>query len=146
MRQQSIESFMSTVLVVIDPRRSLGEASRLMRLHDIRHLPVVDRGRVVGLLSQRDVYLVETLSDSDPEEIRVEEAMTPEPFVVDPEDPVHSVAHRMAEKKLGSAVVAHEGKLLGLFTVTDALRALAVFTRPGAQVLEIESYPGEEDV
>lgn len=146
MREQTIENFMSTVLVVVEPGRTLAEAARLMRSHDIRHLPVVDRGRVVGLLSQRDVYLVETLSDTDPEEIRVEEAMTPEPFVVDPEEPVHTVAKRMAEKKLGSAVVAHDGKLLGLFTVTDALRALAVFTHPGARTIEIRALPQEEDV
>lgn len=146
MREQTIENFMSTVLVVIEPRRTLAEAARVMRAHDIRHLPVVESGRIVGVLSQRDVYLVETLSDADPEEIRVDEAMTPEPFVVDPDEPVHVVAKRMAEKKLGSAVVAHGGKLLGLFTVTDALRALAVFTHPAARILEVPALPQEEDV
>lgn len=141
MSERSIDKFMSSVLVVIEPRRSLGEAARLMRQHDIRHLPVVQHGQVAGILSQRDVYLVETLSDADPEEIRVEEAMTRDPFVIDPEEPVHRVALAMAERKIGSAVVAHGDRLLGLFTVTDALRALAVLTRPGS----VRTTPAEED-
>jgi acetoin utilization protein AcuB len=137
MQGQGIENFMSRVLVVVDPQQSLGDASRLMRGHAIRHLPVVHKGEVVGILSQRDVYLVETLSNASPGEIRVEEAMTHEPFLVDPEESVHSVASRMAARKIGSAVVARDGKLLGLFTVTDALRALAVFARAHPQGIEI---------
>ena len=130
----AIENFVSQALVVVRPQDSLAHASALMRGHGIRHLPVVQGGDVVGLLSQRDVYLLETLSDTPPAEIRVEEAMTREPFLVDPEESVQSVASRMAERRIGSAVVARGGKLLGLFTATDALRALAVFARdaPGA--------------
>ncbi len=121
----SIEHYMSSVLVVIEPERTIAEASRLMRLHSIRHLPVVSKGKVVGLLSQRDVYLLETLKDIDPAQIPVEEVMVREVFTVDPEESVYRVANEMAERKIGSTVVSHNGKLLGLFTSTDALRALA---------------------
>jgi len=133
---------MSRVLVVIDPQESLQQASQLMRGHDIRHLPVVHKGELVGLLSQRDVYLVETLSDTPASEIRVEEAMTREPFLVDPEESLQSVASRMAARKLGSAIVARDGILLGLFTITDALRALAVFAGVHRQEFEL---PAVED-
>ena len=68
MLPQSVEAFMSDVLVIVDPRTSLEQASRLMRGHGIRHLPVVDKGEIVGLLSQRDVYLVETLPDAQASE------------------------------------------------------------------------------
>ena len=134
MKSQNIERFMSRVLVVVDPRQSLSEASQLMRGHGIRHLPVVRAGEVVGILSQRDVYLVETLSSAAPGEITVEEAMTRDPFHVDPEEPLHSVASSMAARRIGSVVVSRGGRLLGLFTVTDALQALAVFAH--AQPLE----------
>ena len=143
MRSQAIERFMSHVLVVIGPQQSLLQASQLMRGHDIRHLPVMHGGELLGLLSQRDMYLVETLSDTPAAEIRVEEALTREPFLVDPEDSVQNVASRMAARKIGSAVVARGGKLLGLFTVTDALRALAVLA--GAHPQEIEVPATEDD-
>ena len=122
-----IQHYMSSVLVVIEPQRTIADASHLMRVHSIRHLPVVSKGKVVGLLSQRDVYLLETLKDVDPSQVAVEEAMVREVYMVDPEEPVYRVANEMAERKIGSAVVSHDGKLLGLFTSTDALRALAAF-------------------
>jgi acetoin utilization protein AcuB len=120
-----IENYMSSVLVVVGPKQPIAEASRLMRLHEIRHLPVVDRGRTVGVISQRDVYLLETLKDVDPTRVLVEEAMTREMYTVDPGEHVDVVAREMAERKIGSAVVARGSHLLGLFTTTDALRALA---------------------
>jgi len=137
MQSQTIERFMSRVLVVIDPQESLLRASQLMRGHDIRHLPVVRSGELVGLLSQRDMYLVETLSDTPAGEIRVEEAMTRQPFLVDPEESVQTVASRMAARKVGSAIIARDGQLLGLFTVTDALRALEVFARAHPRGIEV---------
>lgn len=122
-----IERFMSTVLVVIAPEQPLMEAARLMRLHSIRHLPVVRKGRLVGILSQRDVHLLETLQDVDPARVLVEEAMVRDVFTVEPDEPIDRVASGMAERRIGTAVVAHGDKLLGLFTTTDALRALAAF-------------------
>ena len=121
-----IEHYMSSVLVVIDPHQTIAEASRLMRLHSIRHLPVVDKSSVVGLLSQRDVYLIETRKDVDERRVTVDEAMTTELYTVEPDEPLNAVVRTMADKKLGAAVVTHGGKLKGLFTTTDALRALAV--------------------
>lgn len=120
-----IENYMSTVLILVEPTQTIAEAARLMRQHDIRHLPVVTKGKVVGILSQRDVHLIETLEDVDPMSVLVDEAMTDQPYVVEPEEPIHVVAHEMAARKIGSAVVAHGGKLLGLFTTTDALLALS---------------------
>lgn len=122
---QAIENYMTSVLVVIGPQDTLAEAARRMRLHTIRHLPVVDGKRVVGVVSQRDVYLVETFKGVDPSRVLVEEVMRKDPYVVEAEDSITKVASEMAERKIGSAVIAHDGKLLGLFTTTDALRALA---------------------
>ena len=62
----------------------------------------------------------------DPTNTLVEEAMTADPYIVEPEEPLTSVVAHMAEHKVGSAVVAHYGRLLGLFTTTDALRVLGV--------------------
>ena len=122
---------MTSVLVVIEPHRTLAEAQALMRRHSIRHLPVVELGRIAGLLSQRDVYLVETLRDVDPHEAEVAEAMSADIFLVDADAPLELVAREMADRRLGSAIVAREGKPLGIFTTTDALRALAVLAAEG---------------
>lgn len=122
-----IQRFMSSVLVVIAPEQPLLEALRLMRLHSIRHLPVVKSGALVGILSQRDIHLLETLGDVDPARALVEEAMVRDVYTVEPDAPIDRVATQMADRRVGTAVVAHGSKLLGLFTTTDALRALAAY-------------------
>jgi acetoin utilization protein AcuB len=120
-----IERYMSSVLVTVRSSETIADASRHMRLHGIRHLPVLDGEKLVGILSERDVGLIESLRDLDPTQVLVEDAMTEDPYQVDPEEPIARVVTEMAERRIGSAVVAHDGKLLGLFTTTDALRALA---------------------
>jgi acetoin utilization protein AcuB len=111
--------------VVIGSDRTLADAHRIMRERGIRHLPVVDGGRLVGLVSQRDLYLAETLRGVDPATDSVREAMSAEPYVVPPGAPLDEVAATMAERKLGSALVVDRGSVIGVFTTVDALRALA---------------------
>ena len=129
MSGHTVQSFMTVGAAVITRERTLAEAHQLMRERGIRHLPVVDGGRLVGLVSQRDLYLLETLKGVDPVTERVEEAMTREPFTVPPDARLEDVAAAMAEHKYGSAVVVDRGAVIGLFTTVDALRALARLLR-----------------
>jgi acetoin utilization protein AcuB len=125
MAKRTVQEFMTVGPVVIARGRTLSEAHRVMRERGIRHLPVVEAGRLVGLVSQRDLYLLETLEGVDPATETVEEAMTREPFAVPPGAPLDEVAEEMAERRIGSAVVVDRGSVIGLFTTVDALRALA---------------------
>jgi acetoin utilization protein AcuB len=125
MRTKPIREFMTAHPHSVGLEQSLSKAHQLMREHAIRHLPVLDGGRVVGLLSQRDLHLIETLTDVDPEEVTVEEAMSTEPYCVSPSKPLGEVAMEMAERKLGAAIVTDHGRVVGLYTTVDALRALA---------------------
>lgn len=138
-----IENFASTVLVRVEPRQSLFEASRLMREHDVRHLPVIQDGQLRGILSQRDIYLVETLTQASPHDIKVEEAMTRDVYSADSEDPVWKVAREMADRRIGAAVVMRGSKIFGMFTTTDALRALATLAQTQSNELSM-SFPEEE--
>jgi acetoin utilization protein AcuB len=109
--------------VAID--RTLAEAHSLMRQFRIRHLPVLEGGKLVGIVSERDLHLIETLRDVNPAEVTVEEAMSQEVFVTEPGSSLARVARVMASRKLGSAVVVHHGQVLGIFSTVDALRALS---------------------
>ncbi|MCC6747029.1 MAG: CBS domain-containing protein [Deltaproteobacteria bacterium] len=104
--------------------QSLTAAHKLMRKYQIRHLPVLDGGKLVGLVSQRDLHLLETLRDVIPEDVRVDDAMTRDPYTVTPTTLLRDAAAYMADDKIGSAVVVEGGKVVGIFTTTDALRAL----------------------
>jgi acetoin utilization protein AcuB len=117
----------------IGVRLTLADAAKLMKKHQIRHLPVLEAGALVGVLSDRDVQMINSLSELDPSCILVEEAMSQAPWTVGPETPVREVAKKMAEKKLGSAVVLENDKVIGVFTTTDGMRCLADLLGPAAK-------------
>jgi acetoin utilization protein AcuB len=124
-KRPRIRAFMSEAPHSIGADQSLATAHEMMRTHGIRHLPVLRAGKLVGIVSQRDLYLVETLRDVDPKEVRVEEAMTQQTYCVRPGASLARVADRMAARKYGCVVVMDDGEVVGVFTTVDALRALA---------------------
>lgn len=103
----------------------MSQAHAMMRTYQIRHLPVLEAGKLVGIVSDRDLHLIETLPGSDPDEVTVDEAMTEDVYAVGIDDPVDAVTERMAEHKYGCAVVVDPwGGVEGIFTTVDAMQAL----------------------
>jgi acetoin utilization protein AcuB len=119
-----IEQYMSREPATIGKDEPLVAAHRLMQTNRIRHLPVIHQGRIVGVVSERDLYLLETLKNVDPRKEPVEEAMTAFPFTVPPDARLADVARQMWKHRYGSALVVEDGNLIGIFTRADALRAL----------------------
>jgi acetoin utilization protein AcuB len=120
-----IQKYMTTCPETIGKDQPMSVAHRVMRERHIRHLPVLDGGRIVGVVSDRDLSFVETLSDVDPKKVTVEEAMSPEPYLVAPDAGLDDVVSTMASRKFGSAVVVDHGKVVGIFTTVDACTAFA---------------------
>lgn len=102
----------------------LSVAHEMMRKHQVRHLPVLDGGKLVGVLSQRDLYFLETFRDVSLEGVSVEEAMTSDPYTVPPTASVVEIAQEMIGRKLGTVLVVEHGTVIGIFTAIDGLRAL----------------------
>ena len=119
-----IREVMTTDPCCIQRDEPLRNAHRLMRVRKIRHLPVLHDRQLVGLVSERDLFLLETVRSVDPEKEPVEEAMTERPFAVPPDTEVRDVVDEMLAKRYGSALVVERGEVVGIFTRADALRAL----------------------
>jgi len=115
--------------LTIGHTQTLQTAHDIMREHAIRHLPVLAEGKVVGVLSSRDMHFIETLRDVDPRVTTVDEAMSSDVYVTQPDTPLEEVASAMAEHKYGSTIVTDQGKIVGVFTTVDALRALAAILK-----------------
>jgi acetoin utilization protein AcuB len=129
MSRHTIQRFMTPAPHTISTHQTLAEAHQAMRERGVRHLPVVQEGKLVGVVSQRDLYLLETLRGVDVSRELVEEAMSGEPFVVGPDASLEEVAEAMADRRHGSAVVVEDATVVGIFTSTDALRALVALLR-----------------
>jgi acetoin utilization protein AcuB len=116
---------------------SLGAAHRAMTRARIRHLPVMHDGKLVGILSERDLLAVRARGDADGSwwEIPVLRAMSSPVQTAHPDDALTEVAGRLAAHKLGAMPIVEHGKLVGLATVSDVLNAevrSAMTPAPGA--------------
>ena len=120
-----IQKFMTTSPHSIGADQTLSVAHEMMRAHAIRHLPVLSGGKLVGILSDRDLRLVESLKGVDPNTLSVDEAMAPTVYSVGPDTPLDEVVSTMATKKYGSAVVMQNNKVVGIFTTVDLCRSFA---------------------
>lgn len=126
MDEPTIDLYMTMCPWTIEPHEPLSAAHALMRAHAVRHLPVLERGALVGLVSLGDLHLLETLDGVDPKNATVDEAMSSNPYAVSPHEPLRRVAAEMASRKIGSAVVVDDGRVVGIFTAIDGLRGLSL--------------------
>jgi CBS domain-containing membrane protein len=124
---------MSSDVATLDANTTLNVADDLMQLKRIRHLPVLKGGRLVGLITQRDLFLagVSSVLNFRPRaekewlgRIRIEEVMTTNLVTVAPESDIAEAIASMLEHKIGCLPVVAAGKLVGLLSETDCLRYL----------------------
>jgi acetoin utilization protein AcuB len=126
MRELTVERFMTHCPHTIGQEQPLSTAHEMMRRYGIRHLPVLEGGKLVGMLSQRDLHFIETLSDVDPENVPVSEAMSTDTYAVGPRSSLRKVAAEMADHRYGSVVVVDKELVIGILTTVDGMRALSL--------------------
>jgi acetoin utilization protein AcuB len=104
---------------------SLAAARMIMRAEGFKHLPVVERKRVLGVITDRDVR--EQTAHLD--DMVVETAMTADPVTVSPDTTIEEAVSLMLVKRIGCLPVTQDGGLVGIITATDMLRALLDIAR-----------------
>lgn len=122
--ETTMRDVMTSAPCTVETSVSLAQAHVLMRQHRCRHLPVLRQGALVGIVSERDLYLVETLAGANENLDQVADAMTPYVYTTTPDAKLRDVARVMAAEKYGCAVVLEGQKVVGVFTATDAFRHL----------------------
>src|SRR5512143_4005248 len=101
----TIQNYMTTTPHSIGGDQTLAKAHEMMHAHDIRHLPVLSGGRLVGMLTDRDLHLIESMNGVDVKKVTADDAMSTNVYPVTPETPLDEVVRTMGSKKFGSAVV-----------------------------------------
>lgn len=120
----SIQKYMTVLPHTIGADQTLAQADKMMAKYRVRHLPVLDGGKLVGILTERDIRLVETFKDVEPEKVTVDEAYSPNPYVTSPNASLSDVCAEMAQHKYGCVLIEDNHKLVGIFTWVDALKAM----------------------
>jgi CBS domain-containing protein len=128
-RIPSIKAVMTPFPWYVHLEDSLGLAKEVMRERNIRHLPVTDDGELVGIVTDRDIGLVENAirEPAEREALRVRDVCVLDAFVVELSEPLDRVLSEMAGRHIDSALVVKRGKLAGIFTSTDACHHFGQF-------------------
>lgn len=113
----TVLSAMTPFPLVVEPDASWIAARALMAGHDIHHLPVVDEGRAVGLVSQRDLEVGRALTGREDHPVR--SLLAGEPLRLRVDTPLKDAIRQMAERGVDAAIVERHGRLAGVLTLSD---------------------------
>ncbi len=121
-----IHQFMTRSLPTVTPETALSEARELMAGNRLRYLPVVSRGRVVGILRARSEAVVDDFGVFTVDEGTVQGAMMAGPACVPSSCLLRDVVHTMAHEAIAVVLIVDGAELKGMFTDVDALKLLAM--------------------
>jgi acetoin utilization protein AcuB len=144
-----VRDIMTTDVITVRPDETLKDVCLLMHKRNIRHLPVVEGGRTIGVVTDRDVHGATSSLCDQPTTPRglVRDVMAAPPKVADPLDPVEDAARTMRSLKIGCLPVLEGEKLVGIVTGIDLLDALLRLTgvdKPSARLeVRLTDRPGE---
>ena len=130
----TVKLIMSEKIVSVSANDSLDTVDDIMNLGNVRHLPVVKAGDLVGIVSQRDLLRASLSSISDVglgqkkaflTSVKIKEVMSRDVIIVTPTTSVQEAAEIMADQKIGCLPIVDDGKLIGMVTETDLLSYFA---------------------
>jgi CBS domain-containing protein len=128
-----VREMMSTSIEVVDRNDNLLTVEERMATKQLRHLPVLEQGAIVGMVTQRDLFKAamssamgygEKAQKAYLQSVRVKEIMTYPVVTISPETSVATAADMILTKGIGCLPVVDGTKLVGIVTKTDLLRCL----------------------
>jgi acetoin utilization protein AcuB len=124
MTEPTVAEYMTKIPASADHGLLLADAEERMNIDNIRHLVVLGDGNIVGVLSNRDISVALAVPGVDRKKLTVRDAMSEQPYMCPQDTPISEVARVMEAHRWGCAVVVDGDEAVGVFTTTDALRAL----------------------
>jgi CBS domain-containing protein len=113
---------MTTDPATLGPEATLGEAATLMRQEDCGSIPIVDGGRLVGIVTDRDIVIRAVATGKDPRSTKVSEVMSADPVCISPDTDVAEAASVMADRQIRRLPVVEDGKLAGILVIGQIAR------------------------
>lgn len=129
----TVAEIMTTDVVIVEPQNSIATAIRLMRQGQLRRLPVVEDGVLVGIVTSGDLRRITGLASvlKDPSQdnflwhhIPVANVMSRDPISLSPDTPISAAARLLVEHKIGGLPIVADGRLVGIITTSDLLETL----------------------
>ncbi len=124
MSADTVQQFVKNEIKFVTPQTTTIEVFQLMQKNNIHHVPVVEDGKAIGIISDRDVSFVGKTGNSL--DLSAKDIMTPDPITVDNEMSIPHAINLMRQNRVNSVLIKDKTeKVIGIFTSTDALDVLA---------------------
>ena len=124
-----VGAVMTSFPYFVDADDTVAKVERLMDEREIRHLPVQEKGRVVGIVSERDLhhFIKRSAPVEEKNNVRARDIMVADPYVVSFNTPLNEVVSEMAKRHIGSAIITRNRKLAGVLSANDVCRILGEY-------------------
>lgn len=149
-----IRHIMTAEVFTLAPEDSCGQALQELRRRRVRRAPVLEQGRLVGIVSERDLLrvlpgtpaLASTCEGAECLELPVRRIMHAPVITLKPNDHLAAAARLMLDHRIGGVPVVHRGELKGIVTESDIFKALfGVLTAAGGRTVLFEEPPGSAE-
>jgi CBS domain-containing protein len=137
---KTVRDAMTAAVRAASPTDSLADAAQLMKQEDVGSLPVVEGGRLIGIVTDRDIVVRAIAERVDPQSVRVAEVASHEVVTVESEQDLDEALNLMARHRVRRLPVVQEGKLVGVLAQADI--AIEVDDKKAGEMLEEISQPG----
>lgn len=134
--QGTVREAMTASPATVGTDANVTDAARLLASENVGSLPVVEDGRLVGMVTDRDLVVRVLAKDLNPHDVQVREVCSEDPVVASPDEALDAALGRMAGEKVRRLPVVEEGRLVGILAQADVARS-AQAASTGAMVEEI---------
>ena len=117
-----VRELMTKQPATVKPDATLGEVATLMKQEDCGSIPVVEGGRLVGIVTDRDIVVRGIAAGKDPKSQRVSEVMSADPVTIGPNDDVSDAETVMGARQIRRLPVVEDGKLVGILVTAQIAR------------------------
>lgn len=118
-----VREVMTKQPTTVEPDATLGEVATLMKQEDCGSIPVVEGGRLVGIVTDRDIVVRGIAAGVDPKTQRVSKVMSSDPITIGPDADITDAEKKMAERQIRRLPVVDGGKLVGIIVTAQIARA-----------------------
>ena len=118
-----VRELMTTEPTTVEPKATLGEVATLMKQEDCGSIPVVEAGRLVGIVTDRDIVIRGVAGGTDPKTQRVSTIMSADPVTIGADDDVTEAEKIMADRQIRRLPVIEDGRLVGIIVTAQIARA-----------------------
>ncbi len=139
---KTLQQIMSTNVATVSPQQTVAEAAQIMSQYNVGAVPVVQNGKPVGIITDRDIALRVTANAKNPAATKVEAAMSTELVTGTPDMDVHQAANLMAQKQIRRLPVVDNNGLAGIVALGD-LAVQNIYQDEAGEALSSISQPAK---